>query len=94
MNNWNKLLNQLDATIGFPNRKASTVNLKSRGFDQRTGEYTFWLEYRTKVNLGTEAPEKTAREIRSPRDLHNQKGNGVMREWQRRPLAPAFNTHQ
>ena len=58
MNNWNKLLALLDKTLGFPNKIRSTVKKKGQGFDQRTGEHVFVLEYRIKVRLGIQPKEK------------------------------------
>jgi hypothetical protein len=57
MNNWNRLLAELDKTLGFPNKIHSTVKKKAQAFDQRTGEHVFVLEYRIKVNPGLQ-PEK------------------------------------
>jgi len=54
MNNWNKLLAMLDATIGFPNKLSSTVKKTGQGYDQKNGEHVITLEYRIKVNPGTE----------------------------------------
>jgi hypothetical protein len=54
MTNWNKLLAVLDSTLGFPNKVRSTVRKKAQVFDQRTGEHVFVLEYRIKVNPGTQ----------------------------------------
>jgi hypothetical protein len=58
MNNWNKLLALLDKTLGFPNKIRSTVKKKGQGFDQRTGEHVFVLEYRIKVRSGIQPKEK------------------------------------
>lgn len=52
MTNWNQLLAVLDRTVGFPNKQSSRVKKLNQGFDHRTGEYVFWLEYRIKVNEG------------------------------------------
>ena len=67
MDNWNRLLNLLDITLGFPNKIRSTVKKKWQAFDQRTGEHVFVLEYRIKVKPGIEPPVKMPS---SPRDLH------------------------
>ena len=58
MTNWNQLLRLLDRTLGFPNKIRSTVRKKAQVFDQRTGEHVFVLEYRIKVNPGTQPPPK------------------------------------
>ncbi len=52
MTNWNQLLLMLDKTVGFPNKQSSRVKKYNQGFDPKTGEYVFWLEYRIKVNEG------------------------------------------
>lgn len=69
MDNWNRLLNLLDITLGFPNKIRSTVKKKWQAFDQRTGEHVFVLEYRIKVKPGIEPPVKMPS---SPRDLHKK----------------------
>lgn len=60
MNNWNTLLVLLDKTLGFPNKIRSTVKRrkKGQGFDQRTGDHVFVLEYRIKVRPGIQPKEK------------------------------------
>ena len=65
MTNWNKLLAVLDSTLGFPNKVRSTVRKKAQVFDQRTGEHVFVLEYRIKVNPGTQpaANQKPRRNV-------------------------------
>jgi hypothetical protein len=67
MNDWNRLLDLLDMTLGFPNKIRSTVNKKWQSYDQRTGEHVFVLEYRIKVKPGMEPPQKMPS---TPRDLH------------------------
>ena len=67
MDSWNRLLNLLDITLGFPNKIRSTVKKKWQAFDQRSGEHVFALEYRIKVKPGIEPPAKMPS---SPRDLH------------------------
>jgi hypothetical protein len=78
MGNWNKLLAVLDKTLGFPNKVRSTVRKKAQVFDQRTGEHVFVLEYRIKVNPGTEPAVK-----QSPRrnEIPDSKGPmGMIRQ--------------
>lgn len=67
MDGWNRLLNLLDITLGFPNKIRSDVKKKWQSYDQRTGEHVFVLEYRIKVKPGVYAPEAPPK---SPRDLH------------------------
>jgi len=69
MDSWNRLLNLLDITLGFPNKIRSTVKKKWQAFDQRTGEHVFVLEYRIKVKPGIAPPMKMPS---SPRDLHKK----------------------
>jgi hypothetical protein len=45
MNDWNRLLVQLDKTIGFPNKIRSSVKKKWQGYDQWKNEHVIWLEY-------------------------------------------------
>lgn len=58
MTNWNQLLTLLDKTLGFPDKIRSTVKKKAQAFDQRTGEHVFVLEYRIKVNPGSQSKKK------------------------------------
>jgi hypothetical protein len=68
MNDWNRLLVQLDKTIGFPNKIRSSVKKKWQGYDQWKNEHVIWLEYRIKVNPGTQPPPKP------PQNLHDLHG--------------------
>jgi hypothetical protein len=43
----------LDQEIGFENRIDSRIVNIKRGYDDKTGEYVIWLEYRTRVRPGT-----------------------------------------
>jgi hypothetical protein len=67
MNSWNRLLDLLDKTLGFPNKIRSAVKKRGQSFDQRTGEHVFVLEYRIKVKPGIEPPEKPPRYLRDIR---------------------------
>jgi hypothetical protein len=67
MNDWNRLLVQLDKTIGFPNKIRSSVKRRWQGYDQWKNEHVIWLEYRIKVNPGTQPPPKPAQYLH---DLH------------------------
>ena len=55
MNSWNRLVELLDQTLGFPNKIRSYVKKRGQSFDQRTGEHVFMLEYRIKVRPGIES---------------------------------------
>src|SRR5450755_4205044 len=68
MNDWNRLLVQLDKTIGFPNKIRSSVKKKWQGYDQWKNEHVIWLEYRIKVHPGTQPPPKP------PQNLHDLHG--------------------
>src|ERR1017187_96594 len=67
MKDWNRLLWQLDKTIGFPQKIRSSVKKKWQGYDQWKNEHVIWLEYRIKVNPGTQPPPKPPQNLR---DLH------------------------
>ena len=54
MNDWNRLLVQLDKTIGFPQKIRSSVKRRWQGYDQWKNEQVIWLEYRIKVHPGTQ----------------------------------------
>ncbi|PTU27697.1 hypothetical protein [Stenotrophobium rhamnosiphilum] len=62
MNAWNKLLIALDQALGFPNKVESRISKKVEGFDRKTNEHVFQLEYRVRVNRGAaqQAPAKPA----------------------------------
>ena len=70
MNDWNRLLVQLDKTIGFPNKIRSSVKKKWQGYDQWKNEHVIWLEYRIKVNPGAQPPPKPPQNLR---DLHGKR---------------------
>jgi hypothetical protein len=57
----NRLLTVLDQEIGFPNRINSRVTKIKRGYDEKTGEYVFWLEYRTRVKPGILREKSTSK---------------------------------
>lgn len=63
MNVWNRLLVALDDTLGFPNKLSSTVRKRRQGFDEKTGEHVFWLEYRVKVSPAVREAEKPRRRL-------------------------------
>jgi hypothetical protein len=64
MNDWNRLLMQLDKTIGFPHKIRSSVKKRWQGYDQWKNEHVIWLEYRIKVHPGNQPPPKP------PQNLH------------------------
>jgi hypothetical protein len=72
--NWNKLLAVLDSTLGFPNKVRSTVRKKAQVFDQRTGEHVFVLEYRIKVNPGTQPSAKQQSRLNATPDTDGPMG--------------------
>jgi hypothetical protein len=78
MNDWNRLLVQLDKTIGFPQKIRSSVKKRWQGYDQWKNEHVIWLEYRIKVNPGTQPPPKPPQNLH---DLHGKPAN------QRGPMA-------
>ena len=67
MNNWNRLLQVLDQTVGFPNKIRSRVVKKWQGFDQWKNEHVIVLEYRVKVNPGIPLPQCPPQ---YPQDVH------------------------
>jgi hypothetical protein len=67
MGNWNRLLAELDKTVGFPNKIRSSVKKRWQGYDQWKNEHVIWLEYRIKVNPGVSPPRKPANYLH---DLH------------------------
>ena len=71
MNDWNRLLVQLDKTIGFPQKIRSSVKKRWQGYDQWKNEHVIWLEYRIKVHPGTQPPPKP------PQNLHDLHGKAA-----------------
>lgn len=67
MNEWNRLLVQLDKTIGFPNKIRSSLKKRWQGYDLWKNEHVIMLEYRIKVNPGIHPP---ARPPQNLRDIH------------------------
>src|ERR1017187_3976717 len=74
MNDWNRLLVQLDKTIGFPQKIRSSVKKRWQGYDQWKNEHVIWLEYRIKVNPGTQPPPKP------PQNLHDLHGKPAAKQ--------------
>ena len=64
MNDWNRLLVQLDKTIGFPNKIRSSVKRRWQGYDLWRNEHVIMLEYRIKVNPGIHPPAKPPQNLR------------------------------
>ena len=48
MNKWNGLLKMLDAVYGFDNQVKSSFKKIRQGFDEKTDEHVFIIEYRVK----------------------------------------------
>jgi hypothetical protein len=77
MNDWNRLLVQLDKTIGFPNKIRSSVKKRWQGYDLWKNEHVIMLEYRIKVNPGIHPPAKPPQNLR---DLHRNPAAAPMRQ--------------
>ena len=71
MNTYNKLLLALDRALGFPNRRDSRWKKTFQGFDQKTGEHVFVIQYRTRVNAGVVNPQRV---------VHSRRGLPMIRE--------------
>lgn len=50
MNEWNKLLAQLDALFSFPHKVASTASKVRQDFDNDTQEHIVTIEYRVRID--------------------------------------------
>jgi len=46
MTKWDRLLAALDQVFGFQDRKKSSVKKRRQGFDEKTNEHVFIIEYR------------------------------------------------
>ena len=83
MNDWNRLLVQLDKTIGFPQKIRSSVKKRWQGYDQWKNEHVIWLEYRIKVHSGTQPPPKPPQNLH---DLHGKPAAAPMRQTLAMPM--------
>ena len=83
MNDWNRLLAQLDKTIGFPNKIRSSVKKRWQGYDLWKNEHVIMLEYRIKVNPGIHPPEKPPQNLR---DIHRDPAAAPMRQTVAMPM--------
>jgi hypothetical protein len=48
MNKWNRLLKMLDTVYGFENQVKSSFRKIKQGFDERSNEHVFVIEYRVR----------------------------------------------
>lgn len=71
MNNWNRLLQALDDTLGFPNKIDSTVKKDRQFYDPTTNEHVFLLRYRVKVAPGAQSQSQKTRLLDSILDRGN-----------------------
>jgi hypothetical protein len=83
MNDWNRLLNQLDKTIGFPNKIRSSVKKRWQGYDLWKNDHVILLEYRIKVNPGIHPPTKPPQNLRY---VHRDPGAVPMRQTIEMPM--------
>ena len=83
MNDWNRLLTQLDKTIGFPNKIRSSVKKRWQGYDLWKNEHVILLEYRIKVNPGIHPPTRPPQNLR---DVHRDPGAVPMRQTIEMPM--------
>jgi hypothetical protein len=83
MNDWNRMLVQLDKTIGFPNKIRSSVKKRWQGYDLWKNEHVIMLEYRIKVNPGIHPPAKPPL---NPRDIHRDPSAAPMRQTVEMPM--------
>ena len=83
MNDWNRMLVQLDKTIGFPNKIRSSVKKRWQGYDLWKNEHVIMLEYRIKVNPGIHPPAKPPQNLR---DIHRDPSPAPMRQTGEMPM--------
>ena len=75
MNKANQLLELLDRVFGFPNKIRSTFKKTNQGFDERTGEHVFIIEYRIKrkgTYKSTPSKDQKRRQLALHRLVANQ----------------------
>jgi hypothetical protein len=78
MTKWDRLLVQLDKLFGFEDRARSTVKKRRQGFDEKTNEHVFILEYR--VVKGEHSDPKKRKEASIERRVNREEVNSLIRD--------------
>ena len=78
MTKWDRLLAQLDKVFGFEDRARSTVKKRRQGFDEKTNEHVFILEYR--VVKGEHSDPKKRKEASIKRRVAREEVNSLLRD--------------
>jgi len=78
MTKWDRLLAQLDQVFGFTDRKKSSVKKRRQGFDEKTNEHVFIIEYR--VVMGEHSDPKKREEASIQRRVNREEVNSLLRD--------------
>jgi hypothetical protein len=78
MTKWDRLLAQLDKVFGFENRARSTVKKRRQGFDEKTKEHVFIIEYW--VVMGEHSDPKKRNEASIERRVNREEVNSLLRD--------------
>ena len=78
MTKWDRLLAQLDQVFGFTDRKKSSVKKRRQGFDEKTNEHVFIIEYR--VIKGEHSDPKKRKEASIDRRAKQEDANSLLRD--------------
>jgi len=78
MTKWDRLLAQLDQVFGFTDRKKSSVKKLRQGFDEKTNEHVFIIEYR--VIKGEHSDPKKRNEDSIQRRVNREEVNSLLRD--------------
>ena len=78
MTKWDRLLAQLDQVFGFADRKKSSVKKLRQGFDEKTNEHVFIIEYR--VLRGEHSDPRRREEASIKRRVNREEVNSLLRD--------------
>ncbi len=78
MTKWDRLLAQLDQVFGFADRKKSSVKKRRQGFDEKTNEHVFIIEYR--VLRGEHTDPRRREEASIKRRVNREEVNSLLRD--------------
>ena len=78
MTKWDRLLAQFDQVFGFTDRKKSSVKKRRQGFDEKTNEHVFIIEYR--VIKGEHSDPKKRKDASIERRVNHEEVNSLLRD--------------
>jgi hypothetical protein len=78
MTKWDRWLAQLDQVFGFQDRKKSSVKKMRQGFDEKTNEHVFIIEYR--VMRGEHSDPRRRKEASIERRANQKEVNSLLQD--------------